>query len=105
MTEMFYWELQRLGKWWPRTTWLRPSAGNGLYQTAHPFRNVHEVPDENQHLPLDQLAERYKQQPAKIIAGKTLEEWRELAKQDDCFDHMVPSDLRQLVGAVVITDT
>lgn len=34
------------------------------------------------------------------IAGKSLEEWVEFARRDDCLDRMVPSDLRQLVGAI-----
>lgn len=32
------------------------------------------------------------------IAGRTLEEWREFARRDDCLSQMVPSDLRQLLG-------
>jgi hypothetical protein len=34
------------------------------------------------------------------IAGRTLLEWQEFAKCDDCLDQMVPSDLRQLIGAI-----
>lgn len=34
------------------------------------------------------------------IAGRTLEEWKEFAKRDDCLDLMVPSDLRQLIGCI-----
>jgi len=34
------------------------------------------------------------------IAGKTLEEWTELARRDDCFDKMVPSDLRVILGRI-----
>ena len=37
----------------------------------------------------------------KRIAGKTLEEWQEFARRDDCLDKMVPSDLRQLVAEAV----
>ncbi|MBO6508744.1 MAG: hypothetical protein JJ979_09755 [Roseibium sp.] len=36
----------------------------------------------------------------KRIAGRTLNEWRELARRDDCFERMVPSDLRQLIAAI-----
>lgn len=36
----------------------------------------------------------------RVIAGKSLEEWREFARRDDCLDHMVPSDLRQLIAAI-----
>lgn len=36
----------------------------------------------------------------KYIAGRTLETWKELARQDDCLDHMVPSDLRELLAAI-----
>lgn len=35
-----------------------------------------------------------------VIAGKTIDGWREFAKEDRCLDNMVPSDLRQLVGAL-----
>jgi hypothetical protein len=35
-----------------------------------------------------------------LIAGRSLHEWRELARRDDCFDLMVPSDLRQILAAV-----
>lgn len=35
-----------------------------------------------------------------VIAGKTLEQWREFARRDDCLDRMVPSDLRQLIAAI-----
>lgn len=38
--------------------------------------------------------------PEALIAGRTLAEWREFARRDDCLDRMVPSDLRQLVGAI-----
>ncbi|UQS95266.1 hypothetical protein Pam5_50 [Pseudanabaena phage Pam5] len=34
------------------------------------------------------------------IAGRTILEWAQLARRDDCFERMVPSDLRQLVGLV-----
>mgnify|MGYP000610344228 CR=1 FL=1 len=36
----------------------------------------------------------------RVIAGKSLDEWREFARRDDCLDQMVPSDLRQLIGAI-----
>lgn len=35
-----------------------------------------------------------------VISGKTLAEWFEFAQRDDCLDHMVPSDLRQLISAI-----
>ncbi|MEO1169640.1 MAG: hypothetical protein AAFW97_13110 [Pseudomonadota bacterium] len=38
---------------------------------------------------------------AREIAGRTLEEWAEHAKRDDCLDRMVPSDLRQIIGAAL----
>jgi hypothetical protein len=31
------------------------------------------------------------------IAGKTLAEWKQMAKRDDCLERMVPSDLRELL--------
>lgn len=34
----------------------------------------------------------------KVIAGRTLVEWQEFSRRDDCLERMVPSDLRQLVG-------
>lgn len=34
------------------------------------------------------------------VAGRTLIEWREFARRDDCLDRMVPSDLRQLIGVI-----
>lgn len=34
------------------------------------------------------------------IAGRTRKEWFDHACRDDCFDSMVPSDLRQLVNAL-----
>jgi hypothetical protein len=34
------------------------------------------------------------------VAGKTLAEWREFARRDDCLERMVPSDLRQLIGKI-----
>lgn len=33
------------------------------------------------------------------ISGKTLSEWAEYARRDDCLDRMVPSDLRMLVAS------
>lgn len=36
----------------------------------------------------------------KEIAGRKIKEWKQLARQDDCFDQMVPSDLRQLISAL-----
>lgn len=38
------------------------------------------------------------------IAGKTLGEWRVFARRDDCLERMVPSDLRQIIGALASTD-
>lgn len=38
--------------------------------------------------------------PARKVAGKTLQEWQEFARRDDCLDQMVPSDLRQLIKAI-----
>ncbi len=26
--------------------------------------------------------------------------WREISRQDDCFDHMVPSDVREMLGEI-----
>ena len=40
------------------------------------------------------------QKPVRVIAGRTLDQWREFARRDDCLDRMVPSDLRQLIGAI-----
>lgn len=34
------------------------------------------------------------------INGMTLEEWRVFARQDDCLDKMVPSDLRELISKI-----
>ena len=31
---------------------------------------------------------------------KTLEQWREFARRDDCLDRMVPSDLRVILAAL-----
>ena len=36
----------------------------------------------------------------RVIAGRSLDDWREFAKRDDCLDRMVPSDLRQILGAI-----
>jgi hypothetical protein len=35
-----------------------------------------------------------------IVAGRSIEEWQEFARRDDCLDRMVPSDLRQIVAQV-----
>lgn len=35
-----------------------------------------------------------------VIAGRTLDEWTEYARRDDCLDGMVPSQLRQLIGQI-----
>ena len=34
-----------------------------------------------------------------IISGRTLDEWTILARRDDCFDHLLPSNLRGLVAS------
>lgn len=34
------------------------------------------------------------------IAGRTLVEWVEFSRRDDCLDRMVPSDLRVLIGEI-----
>ena len=34
------------------------------------------------------------------IAGRTLGEWRELARRDACLDHIVPSDLRTILSNI-----
>lgn len=36
----------------------------------------------------------------RTIAGRTLEGWRQLARRDDCFDQMVPSDLRLILAEI-----
>lgn len=36
----------------------------------------------------------------KTVAGRTLAEWREFARRDDCLDHMVPGDLRELLSKI-----
>ena len=36
---------------------------------------------------------------SELIAGRTLEQWQEFARRDDCLDLMVPSDLRQIIAA------
>jgi len=35
--------------------------------------------------------------PNDKIAGRTLNDWAELSRRDDCFNQMVPSDLRVLL--------
>jgi hypothetical protein len=35
-----------------------------------------------------------------IIAGKTVTQWQEHARRDDCFSSMVPSDLRLILAAL-----
>lgn len=42
----------------------------------------------------------YTTKTVKVIAGKTLDEWKEFARRDDCLDQMVPSDLRQLIANI-----
>lgn len=34
------------------------------------------------------------------IADRTLAQWESHARRDDCFDSMVPSDLRRFVGEI-----
>jgi hypothetical protein len=34
------------------------------------------------------------------VAGRTIDQWREFARRDDCLDQMVPSDLRAIVNAL-----
>ena len=36
----------------------------------------------------------------RVVAGRSLDEWREFARRDDCLYRMVPSDLRQLIAAI-----
>ena len=43
------------------------------------------------------------------IGDKTLDEWQEFARRDDCLERMVPSDLRIILGRLaaatkIITD-
>ena len=35
-----------------------------------------------------------------LVAGRTLEQWWEHSKKDNCFDSMVPSDLRAILNKV-----
>ena len=35
-----------------------------------------------------------------VVAGRTLAEWVEFSRRDDCLERMVPSDLRGLVNAL-----
>ena len=36
---------------------------------------------------------------------KTLEEWKEFARRDDCLDRMVPSDLRAILSNLSSTES
>ena len=40
---------------------------------------------------------------APLIAGRTLMQWAEHARRDDCFERMVPSDLRMIVSHAILT--
>ena len=44
--------------------------------------------------------ENYKTRTVRIIAGKTLDDWKVFARRDDCLDKMVPSELRGLLAAI-----
>lgn len=35
-----------------------------------------------------------------VVAGRTVEQWRIFARNDYCLERMVPSDLRQIIGAL-----
>lgn len=37
--------------------------------------------------------------------SRTLDEWKEFARRDDCLDQMVPSDLRCILSAIEAVDT
>lgn len=75
---------------WP-APWTFRVAGRDYCYSVGGFVGNHQEPEH----PLD-LVGAYNP----IIAGKTLGEWREFARRDDCLDRMVPSDLRQLIGAI-----
>lgn len=49
---------------------------------------------------IDEPSSILRQKTVRVIAGKSLDEWREFSRRDDCLDRMVPSDLRQLIGAI-----
>jgi len=42
----------------------------------------------------------YREKTVRVIAGRSLEDWEKLARQDNCLDLMVPSDLRQILAAI-----
>jgi hypothetical protein len=42
----------------------------------------------------------YREKTVRVIAGRSLDEWKKLARQDNCLDVMVPSDLRQILEAI-----
>lgn len=42
----------------------------------------------------------YTKKTVRVVAGRSLDEWRDFARRDDCLDQMVPSDLRQLIAAI-----
>jgi len=42
----------------------------------------------------------YRGKTARVIAGRSLDDWKQLARQDNCLDLMVPSDLRQILEAI-----
>ena len=37
---------------------------------------------------------------SKMIAGRSLADWKVFARRDDCLDQMVPSDLRQILEEI-----
>ena len=45
-------------------------------------------------------AEILRTKKVRIIAGRSLDEWHEIARRDDCLDRMVPSELRCLISAI-----
>ena len=88
------------GRWecisWYENAWRSPSLSSSFEPPPHMWGT--EVPGKVTHWRYPPKSPQEEQ--AQKIAGRTLSEWKEFTKTDQCLDQMVPSDLREILGAI-----
>lgn len=89
----------------PRETVFHHLPNVSAYATADDYLRAveREMADEHRTHGADSAIDDELEPASPLIAGRTLMEWAELARRDDCFERMVPSDLRMIVSHAILT--
>lgn len=88
------------GRWecisWYENAWRSPSLSSSFEPPTHTWGT--EVPGKVTHWRYPPKSPQ--EEAEQLIAGRTLSHWKELARTDHVLNSMVPSDLREILGAI-----